>query len=185
MNSKELSDRQKRFQRAVKAFPEFRYFDDPILFAPTLEASIHEGKEIGRRLGKILVRYHEIMGYGRGLAANQVGFPYSVFVTFLDNQIQTYINPVILKFSNEECFYRELCLSNKDKWGDIKRSVGITAQWLDTQGQTQQADLIGGPARIFQHETDHLIGVNSLSLAVTGSVGVCLSDPTKEVFRPA
>src|SRR3990167_3879723 len=105
------------FQRISYEFPQFRYAGDPILRQKTEEASLSEGIEIGKSLGEVLVKYRQLVGYGRGLAAPQIGLSKSVFVTFLDGEVQVYINPRLTALSEKQSFYRELCLSSGIIWG--------------------------------------------------------------------
>jgi len=183
MSSVKLLTRLEFFSQIAKTFPEFSYLGDPILHTPTNPVSVDEGREIGQKLGKILIKYHQLVGYGRGLAANQISIPKSVFVTFLDDQIQTYINPKIIKFSQDQCLYRELCLSSGIIWADIKRSATITLQWTDNTGQPQKEEFTGPQARLLQHEAEHLIGIHSLDHAEPGTIEFCLSDPLLEKLR--
>lgn len=183
MSSEILLSRLTTFIETIKVFPDFRYLGDPVLHTPTSEVSVQEGIVIGDKLGQILVAYRQLVGFGRGLSANQIGIPKSVFVTFLDDQIQIYINPKIIKLSDQQNLYRELCLSSGIIWGDIKRSVTITMQWKDKEGMDHQEEITGPKARIFQHEYEHLKGDHSINHAEPGSIEICLSDPLKEVFR--
>ncbi len=180
-----INNRLKTFMHVVNEFPDFRYLGDSVLRKPTTEVSNQEGQQIGQKLGQILIKYRQIMGFGRGLAANQIGLPNSVFVTFLDDQIQTYINPKIINFSDDQCLYRELCLSSGLVWGDIPRSATITLLWKDSQGFDHEEEFTGAKARLVQHEYEHLMGKYSLDHAEPRSLELCLSDPLLEKLRPA
>ena len=54
-------------------------------------------------------------------------------------------------------FY-EGCLSFDGYQAVRKRWLDITARWQDEDGNKHEEHLHGWPARIFQHETDHLSG---------------------------
>ena len=54
---------------------------------------------------------------------------------------------------------REACLSIPDLFGDVPRHVSIVVEALDRHGRTQRIALEGFPARVFQHEIDHLHGI--------------------------
>jgi len=184
MSSEQLITRLDALSQIAQSFPEICYLGNPILRTPTTPATLDEGKTIGEKLGQVLMKYRQIAGYGRGLAANQIGIAKSVFVTFLDDQIQTYINPQIIKFSEDQCLYRELCLSSGFIWADIRRPAAVTLQWQNTKGQIMQEAATGPKARIFQHEPEHLTGGYSLDHAEPHSLELCLSDPLKETIRP-
>ena len=70
-----------------------------------------------------------------------------------DNQDQTGVSYE----SNTRSFY-EGCLSFDGYQAVRKRWLDITARWQDEDGKQHEEHLHGWPARIFQHETDHLSG---------------------------
>ena len=126
------------FAETVKEFPEIVYLGDPVLRSKTEEVSVEEGRQIGEHLGAVLVRYREKTGVGRGLAAPQIGLSKRVFVTYLEDEVQTYINPEIIFQSEETNFYRELCLSSGTMWADVERSESITMRWTDEKGDKHE-----------------------------------------------
>lgn len=181
--NKIILEKIKQFESLLLEFPEFRYIGDQILRTPTQTVDIKEGIEIGKKLGEVLVRYRKFIGYGRGLAASQIGIPKSVFVTYLEDQVQTYINPKIINFSDKKNFYRELCLSCGFLWGDVKRSSKITMRWTDENGKNQEKETDGVLARLWQHEYKHLKGEVNLDVAEHGSIEFVTSDPLQEKLR--
>ncbi|KKS45049.1 MAG: Peptide deformylase [Candidatus Azambacteria bacterium GW2011_GWA1_42_19] len=179
----EIFSRIELFKKIAEKFPNFRYLGDPILRTPSSETTLDEGIEIGKNLGNILIEYRKITGMGRGLAAPQIGIGKRVFVTFLNDQIQIYINPKILKTSDDQNYYRETCLSSGIMRADIKRPAKITIEWTDENGQTQKQEAESVLARLLQHEYDHLQGVCNLDIAEAGSIEFVTSDPLQEKLR--
>lgn len=180
---KQINQTLANFQKIAVGFPEFRYLGDPILRAKAEEVSVHDGVEIGKTLGDILIRYRVLVGYGRGLAAPQVGISRAVFVTYLDNEVQIYINPWIAAQSETCNYYRELCLSSGIIWGDVRRPARITMEWTDSHGKRQTRETDGVLARLWQHEEMHLRGELNVDIALPGSLEIITSDPLKEVLR--
>ena len=109
------------FKTVLDEIPEIRYVGDPILRQQTQTVEISEGKKIGDKLGKVLLHYRRIAGFGRGWAAPQIGLNKAVFVTFVENKLQTFINPIIVEKSKETNFYKELCLSSGIMTADVRR----------------------------------------------------------------
>lgn len=181
----EIQKRTQIFLQVLQKFPEFRYLGDPILRKKTKSVSLSEGVQIGRKLGEILIEYRKIAGIGRGLAAPQIGIPKSVFVTYLDDEVQIYINPKIISKSKKANRYRELCLSCGNIWADIKRPDLITVQWKDKNGKTEKKEFTGLVARLIQHEYDHLQGIPNLDKAEDKTIEFVTSDPLQEKLRPA
>jgi peptide deformylase len=98
---------------------------------------------------------------GVGLAAPQVGVSLRVFVASpsgLREDAVAYINPV---FSDEEGTEdgEEGCLSLPDIRTKVARYTSLRIEALDVNGQPFSANLEEFPARITQHENDHLDGI--------------------------
>ncbi len=95
---------------------------------------------------------------GLGLSAPQIGVLKRVFVARVRNKIKAFVNPKILKFSKKEIAYLEGCFSVSDLYGHVTRPAEIDLEAQDKQGKTTRAHYKGIPARIIQHEIDHLNG---------------------------
>lgn len=101
---------------------------------------------------------------GIGLAAIQVGIPKQLLVIDLskedeEKQPQIFINPKILKSSDERSTYEEGCLSIPDYYAEVERPSGITVKYVDISGKEQIIEAEGLLATCLQHEIDHLNGV--------------------------
>lgn len=171
------------FTQTLEKFPEFRYLGDSILRQKAEEIGIDEGLEIGRRLGELLIKYRKMVGYGRGLAAPQIGIGKSVFVTYLDDKVQMYINPQIVSSSDNKNYYRELCLSSGIVWCDVCRPEAATLKWINENKKQRQEEFTGVLARLLQHEYDHLLGIVNLDKAKLGTIEFVTSDPLQEKLR--
>jgi peptide deformylase len=103
--------------------------------------------------------------HGVGLAAPQVHEGLRLFVAMLDDEpgeeseALVVINPEITANSavTEEGW--EGCLSIPDIRGMVPRHTDIMVKALDRNGGPLELRLRGFPARVAQHETDHLDGV--------------------------
>lgn len=69
------------------------------------------------------------------------------------------VNPEILEFSQDSCWGEEGCLSVPNERGQVERAQAVKVRYLTIQGQTIETIYEGFPARIVQHEVDHLNGV--------------------------
>jgi peptide deformylase len=100
---------------------------------------------------------------GLGLAAQQVGLDYQMIViNFAGDALQkgrevVAINPVILdaKGATKD---REGCLSFPDLYQDIRRAKTIRVQAYGLDGKPFEMTCADLPARVWQHEIDHLQG---------------------------
>ncbi len=103
---------------------------------------------------------------GVGLAAPQVGH-LKRFLVMMDPDTENVfkmINPTILTRSADVCTLEEGCLSvlgpdDLPVYANVTRPASVDVQWMDENGQQLSAHMSGFPARIVQHETDHLDGV--------------------------
>lgn len=69
------------------------------------------------------------------------------------------VNPEILEFSHATCLGEEGCLSVPDERGQVQRAQSIKVRYHTLQGEVIETTFDGFPARIVQHEVDHLDGV--------------------------
>lgn len=98
---------------------------------------------------------------GVGLAAPQVGIAKRFFVMRSDDDInRVFINPEIIKTSEELEDYDEGCLSIPGVNETIRRPARISVTALNERGRYFTInDATGLLARIIQHENDHLNGI--------------------------
>jgi peptide deformylase len=100
---------------------------------------------------------------GVGLAANQIGLPWRLFVvnigveTDKDNLV-TVVNPEITAMEGSE-LGEEGCLSIPDVIAEVNRASQIEIKGYDLDGNEVRYEAQGYLARAFQHEMDHLNGI--------------------------
>ena len=100
---------------------------------------------------------------GVGLAANQIGLPWRLFVvnigveTNKDNLV-TVVNPEITAMEGSE-IGEEGCLSIPDVIAEVNRANQIEIKGYDLDGCEVRYEANGYLARAFQHEIDHLNGI--------------------------
>lgn len=96
---------------------------------------------------------------GIGLAAPQVGVLQNLVIISSDRMRPTaLINPVITKMEGK-VVGQEGCLSLPGLYGDVERAEYIEVEALDRKGRPVVFELEGLPARVAQHEIDHLEGI--------------------------
>ena len=99
---------------------------------------------------------------GVGLAANQIGMDVRAFAMIRDiehNEVIVCFNPVILDSSGDFNLCEEGCLSYPDKFINVRRPDKIYVMYEDEEGKEHKIKLEGFPSRVFQHEYDHLEGI--------------------------
>ena len=125
--------------------------------------------EIVKNIDAELVRLSEDMvettlaAPGIGLAANQIGIPWRIFVVNMgfetenDNLI-TLINPEITAIEGSE-LGEEGCLSIPDVVAKVNRATQVELKAVDLNGKDVRYEAKGFLARAIQHEMDHLNGI--------------------------
>jgi peptide deformylase len=106
---------------------------------------------------------------GIGLAAPQVHEPVRLIVVGIqhdeddedDSKIEVVplINPEVTAIGSDTVEGWEGCLSIPEVRGRVRRAVEIRLLALDRRGKRIDLTLQGFPARVVQHEADHLDGV--------------------------
>ncbi|MDR0741489.1 MAG: peptide deformylase [Rickettsiales bacterium] len=103
---------------------------------------------------------------GVGLAAPQVGVlqRFLVMTNPDDKQVFKMINPAILVRSEKMRTMEEGCMSllgndGLPVYANVSRPESVEVGWTDENGHDMRALMSGYPARIVQHEIDHLDGV--------------------------
>jgi peptide deformylase len=100
---------------------------------------------------------------GVGLAANQIGLPWRLFVVNIGvetdkENLVSVINPEITAMEGSE-LGEEGCLSIPDVLAEVSRASQIEIKGYDLDGNEVRYEAQGYLARAFQHEMDHLNGV--------------------------
>jgi len=131
--------------------------------ARPLDKSDIKSAAIQKLIDDMIDTMHEY--HGVGLAAPQVHEGLRVFVALLDedpdakSEAVVIINPEIAPNGSAIEEGWEGCLSIPDIRGMVPRYTDILLRALDRAGRTIELPLKNFPARVAQHETDHLDGV--------------------------
>ncbi|MCA8992985.1 MAG: peptide deformylase [Planctomycetaceae bacterium] len=132
---------------------------------PSLRFQALEVKRIDSNLRTVVRKMFDLMyeARGIGLAATQIGLPLRLFVINLEADPAAkedefvFINPQINKRRGSDTD-EEGCLSLPKLFADVKRPEAVVIEAFDLDGQLFEMDLEELPARVVQHELDHLDG---------------------------
>ena len=100
---------------------------------------------------------------GVGISANQIGIWERAFAMVRDienNEGIVCFNPRIVKSYSEEVEMEEGCLSYPELFLNIKRPDKIVVKYEDEDKKTHKLKLQGLASRVFQHEYDHMEGID-------------------------
>jgi peptide deformylase len=81
--------------------------------------------------------------------------------------VEVFINPELTTLSEEQESRWEGCLSFPELLVRVPRAKAVRIKYLDESGQRREQDLVDFPARVVQHEYDHIEGVLTLDRALS------------------
>ena len=128
-----------------------------------LDKSDIKSASVQKLIDDMIDTMHEY--HGVGLAAPQVHEGLRLFVALLDedpdakSEAVAIVNPEIVPNGSAMEEGWEGCLSIPDIRGMVPRYTDIMVRALDRSGRPIELTLKNFPARVAQHETDHLDGV--------------------------
>ncbi len=156
----ELSDEEaqaeaERLLRKEIALSQIRQYGDPVL-----RMRAEEVTEFDDELRKVSERMTALMhdAEGVGLAATQVGLLRRFFVCTLDGEDRFFVNPVVTPIGDDMETDAEGCLSLGSVRVPVERFVKVKFEAQEVDGAPVALELEGYPARVVQHEVDHLDG---------------------------
>ena len=118
-----------------------------------------------------LLAHRSRTGYGRGIAAPQLGTLERVIHIELEGT-RTMVNPAITAKSDETMVIWDFCFSYFSIFFPVRRHVLVEVKYQDLQGRDQRIEAVGHMAELLQHEIDHLNGVLAIDL-VTDVKRIC------------
>lgn len=135
---------------------------DPILRTPPERFDFNnppmDPKQLADDLKEAMLKFR-----GVGLSANQIGIPYQVFVAGDPNDpdnIVTAFNPKVVFQSDQIIPIEEGCLSHPGIFLIVERPSIIRMRYADHTGSVNTYMFDGLPARVIQHEMDHMMGTD-------------------------
>jgi len=142
--------------RRQLALAQIRQYGDPVLGMRANEVTVFD-EDLKRLVSRMRQLMHDARGVG--LAATQVGILQRVFVFQRgEDDVIAVANPVLSEQSDELEIDDEGCLSLQGVTMPVERHLRLTIEGQDPDGEPLRLELEGHPARVVQHETDHLDG---------------------------
>jgi peptide deformylase len=142
--------------RRQLALAQVRQYGDPVL-----RMRAHEVTSFDEDLQRLATRMKQLMhdARGVGLAATQVGILQRVFVFQKgEDDVVAVVNPTLSDLSDETEIEDEGCLSIQGVTMPVERNLRVSLEGKDEEGNDVRFELEGHPARVAQHELDHLDG---------------------------
>ncbi len=128
-------------------------------------AHAEETLSIVSDLRDTLSQFRSQRGFGRGIAAPQIGATQRII--FIDYEFTgPLINPKIVKRSRRKFHLWDDCFSFPDILAYVQRNYAIEVAFLDEQGKKKRLRVDSALSELLQHEIDHLNGILALDRAI-------------------
>lgn len=135
---------------------------NPLLRQPSQPCADPTSEEVRTLLSQMratLEDYRQRTGFGRALAAPQIGVAKRVILIETPEAQLELINPRFERWGREEEARYESCFSFPGIWGLVQRPVSVVVVAWSPTGEELRLEASDTLARILQHEIDHLDGL--------------------------
>jgi peptide deformylase len=151
---------------------EILQLGNPVLWqesAVVADVQSAKTREVVGDLSATLAEFRESTGYGRGIAAPQIGM--LMRIIFIRMQPAGFcgplINPEIVWSSEGRMELWDDCFSFPDLMVRVSRAARIRVDYNDERGSKQTVDAEGDLSELLQHEIDHLDGILAVQRAIS------------------
>jgi len=163
---------------------------DPLLRQKTLRVDDPTAPEIDdlvRDMADTLAHWRSTTGYGRGIAAPQLGVLQRViFLKLSGVEPWPLINPEIVDYSEDKIVVWDACLSFLSIFMQVERRHQITVRYQNLDGETLEFE--AGDDRnlseLLQHEIDHLDGILAIHRVIDIKT-ICTREEFEKRYREA
>ena len=153
--------------------------------APVTNPRAPEIAALVRDLTDTLAHWRATTGYGRGIAAPQLGAAQRViFLQLPGAEPWPLVNPQITERSAEKIVVWDACLSFLSIFMQVERHREIKVRYQDLEGEWQeiQAGAEKDLSELLQHEIDHLDGILAVD-RITDMRTLCTREEFEKRYR--
>lgn len=131
---------------------------------------VFEGER--RRLAETLAEFRKKHGFGRAIAAPQIGIARRFIAMNLGQGAFTLINPRITWRSEEKFTMWDDCMCFPTLFVRVERHASISLKFTDEEGRlVRWEDCDRAVSELLQHEIDHLDGILAVDRAIGRATG--------------
>ena len=145
----------------MKTIHDILRLGDPRLYEvcePVQESELDLVPEWTQQLHEAMEDIRRVYGFGRGVAAPQLGIMKRMFYLNLDRPY-IILNPKLKRLSEDMFELWDDCMSFPNLLVKVKRHQSLTLEYTDENWQRQNWTVDGAISELIQHEHDHLDGV--------------------------
>ncbi len=150
-------------------FDKILKLGDPKLYevsTPVTQEEIDFYKKEIKLLHDLILECQKVYGFGRGIAAPQIGLMKRIICLNLKGEMHTLFNPVLSNQSDEKFEMWDDCMSFPKLLVKVKRHQSCTLTFFDQDWKKQTWKLENGLSELLQHEVDHLDGILATQRAI-------------------
>jgi peptide deformylase len=149
------------------------------------DAAACEISELVQDLSDTLAHWRSTTGYGRGIAAPQIGvLKRVIFLKLPHAGPWPLVNPEIIWRSNETMVVWDACLSFLSIFMQVERNREIRVRYQNLRGETLEIE--AGEERnlseLLQHEIDHLDGILAVDRVIDVKT-ICAREEFEKRYR--
>jgi peptide deformylase len=112
-----------------------------------------------------LEHFRESNGFGRGIAAPQIGVAERIIYIDAGRPVAM-ANPVIIRRSRKQMILWDDCFSFPDLLVRVRRNLSVRVRYQDCEGRKQELEAEGALSELLQHEIDHVRGILAVDRAI-------------------
>jgi peptide deformylase len=128
--------------------------------APVDDPSSPRVAEVVADLADTLAHWRRTTGYGRAIAAPQIGvLERMIFLNIDQMSPWPMINPETIRASDEMITVWDGCLSFLSVFCQVPRHAWVVVRYQDLVGESHELRADGDLSELLQHEIDHLDGI--------------------------
>lgn len=145
----------------MKTIHDILKLGDPRLYEvcePVLEAELSLVPGWTQQLHEAMKDIRRVYGFGRGIAAPQLGIMKRMFYLNMDKSY-VILNPELKDLSGEKFELWDDCMSFPNLLVKVERHQSLTLEYWDEKWQKRSWKVDGAISELVQHEYDHLDGI--------------------------
>ena len=132
------------------------------------DATSAQTSAVIRGLSETLAGFRERTGFGRGIAAPQIGILQRVIFLRMPNGFEgALINPQIIWSSEDSFELWDDCFSFPDLMVRVSRASQVRVDYVSEKGLSRTIEADADFSELLQHEIDHLDGILAVQRAVS------------------
>ena len=135
---------------------------------PVKKEELSSALEVANDLHETIINFQSAYGWGRAIAAPQIGAFIRVVYMFYKQTPSVFINPVLTDKREEMIDIWDNCMSFPNLLVKVQRHQSCKLSYRDENWVEHSEVIEGDMSELIQHEVDHLDGILAVSRAIDG-----------------